>query len=57
MQAPPIHDPITMFPKVHFSENMELEAWKQLPLNFQIARSQYALLRDREELVSVRSDT
>lgn len=42
MQAPPIHDPITMFPKVHFSENMELEAWKQLPLNFHIARSQYA---------------
>ena len=42
MHAPPIHDPITMFPKVHFSENMELEAWKQLPLNFQIARSQYA---------------
>ena len=57
MHAPPIHDPITMFPKVHFSENMELEAWKQLPLNFQIAHSQYALLRDREELVSVRSDT
>ena len=42
MHAPPIHDPITMFPKVHFSENMELEAWKQLPLNFHIARSQYA---------------
>jgi hypothetical protein len=38
-----------MFPKVHFSENMELEAWKQLPLNFHMARSQYAVLREPHE--------